>query len=166
MENFTQDDLADLLNDLVVYCGWHVSVSDIHGPFEHDNHAIGKLHTSMDDFNFTVLPEFCSQEKWTIQLSSPSQSIIRGHRSFEFFSFPKIHTDACLVNKYAVANKIFDTYNSYSNLTEKDRLKELEAQLGYENLLTMQNVIDAIISDFRSYQEKLEKEKENKIQRN
>jgi hypothetical protein len=47
---------------------------------------------------------------------------------------------------------IYHRYNGYSGVTEADRLRDCEQELGYDKLPTLHKVTMAIVKDFRSYE--------------
>ncbi|HEV2437392.1 MAG TPA: hypothetical protein VG077_15480, partial [Verrucomicrobiae bacterium] len=52
------------------------------------------------------------------------------------------------------ANLIYQAYNGYSSVSEASRLPEYERELGYDTLSSYGRVLEAIIRDFRSFQQK------------
>lgn len=108
----------------------------------------------MDSFNFMAIPMLCDDDSWTIDLADPSESLRRGHRSITSFTFPKIHKHPDLRKRYQIANLIYKAYNGYSNVSEASRLPEYERMLGYDRLSSYGRVLNAIIRDFRSFQQK------------
>jgi hypothetical protein len=154
MSVFTDEDVKRLVDDLCLYSGNISDVTDLHGPHPHNGWQFGGvIHTSMDTFNFLATPLFCDDESWSIDLADPTQSLRQGDRSIVRFSFPKLHKDPQLQSRYRVANILYHAYNGYSNVTEASRLPHYEQMLGYENLSSFGAVLEAIIRDFRSFQE-------------
>jgi hypothetical protein len=153
MTRFTKKDIKHLLDDLRLYSGNIAKITNVHGPHSGTGYIGGVVHTWMDAFNFMASPMFCDHESWTIDLANPVESLRRGHRSITMFSFPKLHKNPELQKRYHIANIIYNAYNGYSNVTEASRLPHYERILGYEKLRSYGRVIDAIIRDFRSYQE-------------
>lgn len=160
MTAFTKRDVKRLLEDLRLYSGNIAEITDVHGPHAHSgNHIGGVIHTWMDTFNFMATPIFCDEDSWTIELANPMESLRRGHRSIVLFTFPKIHKRPDLQKRYRIANVIYKAYNGYSNVTEASRLPRYERILGYEKLPSYGRVLEAIIRDFRSYQQRKEEKR-------
>jgi hypothetical protein len=155
MTAFTKKNIKHLLDDLRLYSGNIAKITDVYGPHPHSNgHISGVIHTWMDTFNFMAIPMLCDEDSWTIDLADPSESLRRGHRSITSFTFPKIHKHPDLRKRYQIANLIYKAYNGYSNVSEASRLSEYERMLGYDRLSSYGRVLDAIIRDFRSFQQK------------
>lgn len=155
MSTFTREDVDHLLHDLQLYSGNIAEITDLHGPHPNNGWQFGGvIHTSMDAFNFLASPMWCDEDSWTIDLADPVESLRRGHRSIAYFGFPKLHKDPALQERYRVANLLYHAYNGYPDVSEASRLSHLEQVLGYEKLRTYGRVLDAIIRDFRSFQEK------------
>ena len=160
MTAFTAQDVTNLLDDLKLYSGNIRKITGLHGPHTPDGHFGGVIHTWMDAFNFSAYPMFSDDDSWSIDLPDSVGSLQRGHRSIVFFSFPKLHLDPHLQERYRIANILYKAYNGYSNVTEDSRLSHYERLLGYHRLRSFGRVIEAIVRDFRSHQEKkLEKQR-------
>lgn len=153
MTEFTKQDVALLLEDLQLYSGNISKITDVDGPHEFGGSITGKIHTWMDQFSFMATPMFCDSDSWTIDLADPVESLRRGHRRITRLTFPKLHKDAALQKRYLIANLLYHAYNGYSNVTEASRLPDHERLLGYENFPSYSHVLEAIIRDFRSYQD-------------
>ena len=167
MEAFSKKDIRNLLSDLQLYSGNIKEVTDVYGPTPHGDHCIGgKIHTSMDTFNFMVVPHFCDTEVWRIQLADPVESLRRGHRSIVFFEVPKIHKDQELVKRYKIVNILYGSYNERSNMNESLRHPDYEAFLGYDHLPSYSAVLNAIIKQYRSVREKRLEQENREISRN
>jgi hypothetical protein len=155
MTAFTKEDVDHLLADLQLYSG---SIREIGGLYDLHTSGIGsfggKIHTWTDAFTFSAVPVLCDEESWAICLVDPVQSIRCGGSIQPLFRFPKLHKDAALQEKYAVANLLYKAYHSCSNVTEASRLPRYENVLGYEVLSSYQCVLDAIVRDFRSFQQR------------
>ncbi len=160
MIELQESDISKFVFDLELYCGTIREISDVHGSFQDEFSTFrGVVHTWMDSFNFSVMGLFCTEDTWEIRLTDPVTSLRKGHRHEVPMKFPKIHKDPELVEKYRAANMLYKLYNSYSNVTEDSRRPDLEAVLGYNALPTYTSVVNAIVRDFRSYGEKLKKER-------
>jgi hypothetical protein len=120
----------------------------------------------MDAFNFSASPMFCDNDSWSIDLSNAVGSLQRGHRSIVSFSFPKLHLDPQLQERYRIANILYKAYNGHSNVTEASRLPHYERFLGYHRLRSFSRVIEAIVRDFRSHQEKKQEKQHSEYARN
>ena len=155
-----ETDIPNFLFDLELYCGTIRDITDVHGPHGQMFSTFGGVvHTWMDSFNFTVMNVFCDEKSWGIRLSDPVASLRKGHRHEVSMTIPKLHKDPALVEKYRSANLLYKLYNSNSNVTEDSRRPDLEEALGYSHLPSYMSVVNAIIADFRSYGENLEKER-------
>lgn len=152
METLTERDIQFLIEDLLLYSGNIREVDGLHGPHAHNAQQVGGvIHTWMDSFHFFTNPLFCDEYSWTIFIPNPFESLRQGHRITERFAFPKIHLDTTLKARYKTANILYNIYNGYTGITEKDRRGDLEDALGYEKLKSIHHVKQAIIRDFRSY---------------
>jgi hypothetical protein len=155
MKVFTKKDIKNLLADLQLYSGNIRDITDLHGPHASNGGSFGGvIHTWMDAFNFTAMPMFCGTDSWTIDLADPVESLRYGDRRMVSFTFPKLHKSSALQERYRIANLLYHAYNGYSDVTEASRLPHYERMLGYDRLRTYGHVLQAIVRDFRSYQQK------------
>lgn len=150
-----QQDVENFIFDFELYCGTIREITDVHGPHGGLVSTFGGVvHTWMDSFNFTVMGIFCTEEEWGLRLSDPVESLRKGHRHEVLMKIPKLHKNFALAEKYHVANSLYKAYNSYSNLTEASRIPHWEEFLGYQDLPSYMSVVNAIVTDYRSYGEK------------
>lgn len=151
MTKFTPIDVKHLISDLQIYSGNIQEITNICGPHKHNSSIQGTIRTGWDEFHFHATPMFCDDKKWTVHLKNPVVALQKGKGLLTPLTFPKIHKDSDLEERYRIANLIYSTYDSNSAMCETQRLRQQERELGYDRLPTYHHVLTAIISDYRSY---------------
>jgi hypothetical protein len=154
VHTFTTEEFELLVADLLLYCGdGNIrEITDTYGPTPHGGRCGGVIHAHLDSFKFST-SDFHDQEAyWTIFLPDAKASITLGHGRIALLSFPKLHLDPLLSQRYQIANRIQYSYDYFSGMSESRRHRDLEAQLGYEHLPSYGKVLAQIIADFRSFE--------------
>ena len=154
MHQFTLEEFELLLDDLLLYCGdGNIrEITDTYGPTPHGGACGGLIRANMDDFKFTTAAFHDQKDYWAIDLPSPKACLTLGHRRIETLCFPKIHLDQALSERYRIANILNYCYNYFSGVTNSQRRRDLEEQLGYSELPTPGAVIGQIERDIRSFE--------------
>ena len=150
-KKFTRSEVKHLLSDLHLYSGNIKEITNLETSDQ--GHISGLIRTCVDSFRFFAIPMTCGGNNWCIHLPDNIECLRHGNGPLAVFTFPKIHCNPALEQRYKIANSLYDRYANCRPISESIRLPHLEQMLGYEKHPTAWSIVEAIIKDFRSHQQ-------------